>query len=256
MLQNAAEMPLVPQESDIKDIVSMHAQAAGTVSKKSKSRSIRKRKFTLEELKVQESTEPMQSDFEGPFWFEKSTTRFSDAQEKYHKGITRREHQLLRELVKTGFFTPERLTNTVVPLNDENSDTPRLRSFDWAVTNFAKGRPSLQVVEGRIVDPNLDYQNALKKHHRLLFDPFRRGTHLFFHDTNQHTHRTTVGQLCFIKWCIDHHVDRYVEQNVDAIRDHMAKTTKKKSPLKRRRELTKAPKKMLRGAILNTMTIE
>jgi len=219
-----------------------------------RSRSIRKRKFTAEELKTsREGPATIESEYEGHFWFEKSSTTLSDGL-KMHHGITRREHQLLCELVKSGFFTLERLSNVVVPLNDESSKTPRLRAFDWAVTNFSKGRPALQIVDGTIVDPNLNYQNELKKHHRLLFDPFRRGTHIFF-ESGGSTHRTTVGQLCFIKWCIDNHVDRYVEENLEAIRAHMSSSTKKDSPMKRRRELTEAPQKTLRGAVFGNMTI-
>jgi hypothetical protein len=251
-----------------------------TGTKVLRARSMRKRKFTTEELETRAATEaegafvrpPIESDYEGPFWFEKSSTSFV-AGEKVHHGITRREHQLLRELVKSGFFTKDRLRDVVVPLNDETSRTPRLRAYDWAVTNFSKGRPQLYIVNGSIVDPNLDYQNELKKHHRLLFDPFRRGTHLFFETDagaaggaaagggggpvvpKPVVHRTTVGQLCFIKWCIEHQVDRYVEAHLDEIRAHMSATTKKNGPMKRRKELTSAPRKMLRGAVFDPMTV-
>jgi hypothetical protein len=258
------------------DVVSMHLGApdvnllAGT--KTTRSKSMRKRKFTSEELEKTNvgSVRDMESDFEGPFWFETSTTSNING-DKVHAGITRRERQLLSEIVKSGFFTTERLKNTLVPLNDESSKTPRLRAFDWAVTNFSKGSPSLHIVDGKIVDPNLDYQNELKKHHRLLFDPFRRGTHLFFEvedisgttiskdevkKTAAKVHRTTVGQLCFIKWCIEHQVDRYVEENLEAIRAHMSATTKKNGNKKRRRELTSAPTKIMRGAVFDTMTIK
>jgi hypothetical protein len=248
-------------------VVSMHlgapAASLNTGTKSSRSRSMRKRKFTADELVTenQKQSVPLESDFEGPFWFERSTTTNANG-EKTHSGITRRERQLLHELVKSGFFTDERLQKVVVPLNDETSKTPRLRAFDWAVTNFSKGRPSLTIVDGSIVDPNLDYQNELKKHHRLLFDPFRRGTHLFFESMSETepkklmVHRTTVGQLCFIKWCIEHHVDRYVEAHLDEIRAHMSMTTKKSGPQKRRRELTSAPTKIMRGAVFDTMTIK
>jgi hypothetical protein len=262
------------------DVVNMDTGApdlhllAGT--KNTRSKSMRKRKFTTEELeKTVARDRPMESDYEGPFWFETSSTRNVNG-DKQHSGITRRERQLLSEIVKSGFFTVDRLKSTLVPLNDESSKTPRLRAFDWAVTNFSKGSPSLHIVDGTIVDPNLDYQNELKKHHRLLFDPFRRGTHLFFEvpdlvgatigptsavhgkDETKPTkvHRTTVGQLCFVKWCIEHQVDRYVEENLDAIRAHMSATTKKHGNKKRRRELTSAPTKVMRGAVFDTMTIK
>jgi len=276
------------------DVVNMDTGApdlnllAGT--KTTRSKSMRKRKFTTEELlktTADARDRPMESDYEGPFWFETSSTSNING-DKQHSGITRRERQLLSEIVKSGFFTLDRLKNTLVPLNDESSKTPRLRAFDWAVTNFSKGSPSLHIVDGTIVDPNLDYQNELKKHHRLLFDPFRRGTHLFFEvpdltgttigpagppcaagsavgsagpasgsaGTAKKTHRTTVGQLCFVKWCIEHQVDRYVEENLEAIRAHMSATTKKNGNKKRRRELTSAPTKIMRGAVFDTMTIK
>lgn len=269
--------PVVPVDAD-------PVKVTGKAS--ARSRSIRKRKFMPDEVgRAVEFTRPVaESDMEGPFWFEKSSTSLVEGQ-KIHHGITRREHQLLRELVKSGFFTTERLQTVVVPLNDETSKTPRLRAFDWAVTNFAKGRPQLQIVGGTIVDPNIDYQSELKKHHRLLFDPFRRGTHIFFElvrpvsrpaspkspalgpaaagagasaaaqSTAAETHRTTVGQLCFIKWCIEHNIDKYVEAHLDDIRSHMSNSTKKTAAVKRRRELTKAPRKMLRGAVFENMVI-
>lgn len=243
------------------DIVPLGAGTAGTLSsnKSNRTRSMRKRKFTTAELEaVQDVTIALESEWEGLFWFQKSTTRFHNG-EKVHSGITRREHQLLKELVKSNFFTADKLRDVVVPLNDESSSTPRLRAFDWAVTNFAKGRPQLHIVGDTIVDPNLDYQNELKKHHRLLFDPFRRGTHLFFEvirEGEAETHRTTVGQLCFIKWCMEHGVDRYVEAHLKDIRLHMSASTKKTNHDKRRRELTSAPRKVIRGAVFDKMLIQ
>ena len=240
------------------DLVQMKSVPA--MASKAAKMSIRKRKFTQHELSNKDKlcASNLESEYEGQFWFEKSTTTILDA-EKIHYGITRRERQLLKEIIKSGFYTQEKITQLVIPLNDENSSTPRLRAYDWAVTNFSKGRPVLQIVDGAIVDPNLDYQNELKKHHRLLFDPFRRGTHLFFEaipGADATVHRTTVGQLCFIKWCVENKVDKYVENNLEAIREHMCASTKTKRNFKRRRELTSAPKKLLRGAIFETMTLK
>lgn len=245
---------------EIEDIVTVaDGGPAGSLhsGKVARARSIRKRKFTVDELAKASSVEPkLESEYEGPFWFQKSTTLHIHG-EKVHHGITRREQQLLKELVKSNFFTTERLQDIVVPLNDETSATPRLRAFDWAVTNFAKGRPQLHIVGGAIVDPNLDYQNELKKHHRLLFDPFRRGTHLFFEvPGDARPHRTTVGQLCFIKWCVEHGVDKYVEDHLKEIRMHMSASTKRKGLEKRRKELTKAPRKVIRGAVFDDMVIQ
>lgn len=214
------------------------------------------------------------SEEEGPFWFEAAHNVVVDGK-RVHRGITTRERQQLRELVKSGFFSEDVLRNIVVKLNDESSDTPRLRAYDWAVTNYAKGHPMTMLVQkadgggADVVDPNLAYEGELRKLHRLLFDPFRRGTHVFF-EMDGIIHRSTAGQLTFIKWCLENNVDKYVEANLAMIRMHMARATKRKaaaatspeedastsSPAaKRRRELTKAPTRMVRGVLMTAFDI-
>lgn len=251
----------------------------------------------------------LSSEDEGPFWFEAAHNIVVDGK-RVHRGITTRERQQLRELVKSGFFSEDVLRNIVVKLNDESSDTPRLRAYDWAVTNYAKGHPMVMLVQkadgggADVVDPNLAYEGELRKLHRLLFDPFRRGTHVFF-EIDGVIHRSTAGQLTFIKWCLENGVDKYVEANLAMIRRHMARATKRRasamvissesyeaargagagassaeasgagagtaaagaqqSPVdsaagspaakRRRRELTKAPTRMVRGVLMTAFDI-
>jgi hypothetical protein len=201
----------------------------------------------------------MKSESEGIFWFEESHTVLDEGK-RVHRGISTRELQQLKELVKSGVFTEHVMRTVVIPLNDENSEAPRLRAYDWAVTNYSKGHPKSMLLQGMggaaaIVDPNLSYEGELRKHHRLLFDPFRRGTHIFF-DIDGVIHRTTVGQLTFIKWCIENSVDKYVEANLTEIRAHMASATKRDgSGKKRRRELTRAPTTLVRGVLMTSYDI-
>ena len=200
------------------------------------------------------------SDYEGVFWFEESHTIVKDGKRE-HGGISSRERQQLSEIVKSGTFTDSVLKEKVIAMNDENSDAPRLRTLDWACTNFSKGFPKTMLLqkEGKnaIVDPNLSYEGELRRHHRLLFDPFRRGTHIFF-EIDGIIHRTTVGQLNFIKWCMENSVDKYVEENLATIRLHMANASKKGRELgskKRRRELTRAPTTLVRGVLMTSFDI-
>lgn len=211
-----------------------------TLPPSSRMRSIRKRKFARHEEPV--AIVPQTSDGIGPFWFATDGP----------SAITRREIQLLKEIVNV--FQMDVLKTTVIPLNDEKSKSPRLRAFDWAVTNFAKGKPLTFVVNGAAMDPNVDYQSALKKHHRLLFDPFRRGTHIFF-ECDSIIHRTTVGQLSFIKWCLEHKIDRYVEENLHEIRAHMSEAAKSRVGKRRRKELTKSPRNLVRGIICEELEV-
>ena len=147
----------------------------------------------------------LSSDSEGPFWFESAHNVMIEGK-RVHRGITTRERQQLKEIIKSGFYAEDVLRIVVIKLNDESSEAPRLRAYDWAVTNYAKGHPLVMLVQSidgssAVVDPNLAYEGELRKHHRLLFDPFRRGTHVFF-DIDGVIHRSTVGQLTFIKWCV------------------------------------------------------
>jgi hypothetical protein len=218
----------------------LNLELKSTLPPSARSRSLRKRKFAAHE--IPETVVPQKSDSVGPFWFATDGPA----------AITRRELQLLREIEHD--FTHDVLKTVIVPLNDEKSKSPRLRAYDWAVTNFAKGKPLTFVVNGVVHDPNVDYQSALKKHHRLLFDPFRRGTHIFF-ELDGATHRTTVGQLCFIKWCMDYKIDKYIEENLADIRKHMATAAKERCKKRRRKELTKSPRNLVRGIVCEELEI-
>jgi hypothetical protein len=245
------------------------------------------------ELSTFPETKPVpKSDSEGIFWFEEPKIIIENGKRTL-KGLTSRERQQLIEINKTNFYLKDENIRKVVQLNDENSDAPRLRAYDWAVTNYAKGHPKSILLQKKgqratIVDPNLSYEGELRRHHRLLFDPFRRGTHIFF-EIDGLIHRTTVGQLTFIKWCMENEVDQYVESNLIDIRQHMSSASRKKSlaaltlkkeeeeeeennknnfsseeiigckntPNKKRRrtELTRAPTKLVRGLLLTSFDI-
>ncbi len=195
---------------------------------------------------------------EGCFWYIKPQIKIdSKTNRRSFYGINQKEMQRLRELVKSNFFSPEMLS-VIANMNEESGTKKqtRLRSFDWAVTNFTKGNPIsyLRPVKSiganthakkedeeedkedkedkeektrRIVDPHVSYSSELHSGHRLLFDPFRRGTHVYFEADGQNRH-STVGQLCFLKWCFDNGIDKYVDENADEIKKDMAVISKKR----------------------------
>jgi len=184
----------------------------------------------------------LESESLGPFWFHKSTT-ISTQGKLLHVGLQQREKIELQELLRQNFITPEFLKERLVLLNDESSNLPRLRMYNWAVTNFAKGRSiTTQITEKgvtRSIDPSISYDSALKRLHRTLFDPYRRGTLLFFR-IGENIHHTTVGQILFIKWCGENGVDKYVTDHEQEIREHLNSTVKERANkgAKRVRELT------------------
>jgi hypothetical protein len=173
---------------------------------------------------------------EGCFWYVKPHVKIDPiTQRRTFFGMNQKESQRLKELVKSNFFTPTMLS-TIASMNDESNSKKqtRLRSFDWAVTNFTKGNPISYLKPAKnesnnkmIVDPHLSYSSELHSGHRLLFDPFRRGTHVYFEADGKNRH-STVGQLCFLKWCFDNGIDTYVDENADEIKKDMAIIYKKR----------------------------
>lgn len=166
----------------------------------------------------------------GVFFFEKQTFVMQN-NKRILLGMSLREKNQLQELEKSLFFNNQNTLKAIVDLNNEKSKTPRLRAYDWAVTNFSKTKRSCVFEENDtncdVFDPYSLYVGELKKYHRLLFDPFRRGTHVYF-EYNNSIQITTVGQLTFIKWCIENKIDKYVEEHYNDIKKNMTFMSKKR----------------------------
>jgi hypothetical protein len=216
-------------------------------------RTTRKRKPDEVDREMEDALCRIPSERAGPFWFHKSTSILLH-DKLVHVGLQQRERLELDELLRIGFFTEDFLEKKLVPLNDESSSVPRLRMYNWAVTNFAKGRGITTQIRDksgvlRFIDPSISYDSALKRLHRTLFDPYRRGTLLFFRVKDDVFH-TTVGQLLFVKWCMENGVDTFVEVHEDEIREDLNETTKSRATkgAKRVKELTECKHKYARLA--------
>jgi hypothetical protein len=261
---------------------SMVVDAAGGVSvmplsvrncSTARHRSSRRRKMDdMDRLAIEALGLPSarRSESRGPFWYEAPTTAVVRNQ-PIHRGLTRKESLQLDDLLAKGLLTQDFLDSVLVPINDESSDVPRLRALNWCVTNFAKGHPVVTMKPDghgghQLIDPAVAYAQLLKSMHRSLFDPYRRGTLLFFQCKGTgRTEYTTVGQLTFVIWCIENGVDAYVAKHEAAIRAHMNAALKGKrkggseeaaAPKKRTRirELTAAPSKYFRGAVADSIS--
>lgn len=204
--------------------------------KKNRKRCIKERmkKVQEDEIEEEENIIDLKSktyETIGIFFFEKQTFIMQN-NKRILLGMTLREKNQLQELVNSQFFNNENM-QIIIDLNNEKSKTPRLRAYDWAVTNFSKTKRSCvyekdaNANETTLFDPYSLYVGELKKFHRLLFDPFRRGTHVYF-EFNNAIQVSTVGQLTFIKWCIENKIDKYVEENYVDIKKNMTQMSKKR----------------------------
>lgn len=257
------DMNVVVHDGDAEDMVMSYG---GSKVTSSRNRSVRKRKGILPEEAADPPPACQESEQEGPFWFEAPRTILvtepdTGRKKLQHRGITSRERQRLRELLKAGFISEDFLRTVVVPMNDETSDKARLRAHDHALTNWLKGRPLLKQIcheDGtvEISDISVDYERQLQRDHRQLLDAFRRGTYLFFELDGKY-HYTTAGQLTYLQFGMNNDVHAYVEEHEEEIREQMKEAAKNKpAPAgdgrrRRRRELTKAPSKYSRGAVFD-----
>jgi hypothetical protein len=126
------------------------------------------------------------------------------------------------------FYAHTQFLDTLVALIKQ-VDQISLRLLDWLVTSFARDKNLLTSPssESCIYEK---YKRVLSKYKRRNFDPFRRakrrvkGTSVAYDVTFVHNDqklRTTVGQLNFVKWCIESGVYSFAVSNKDEIESAM-----------------------------------
>jgi len=100
-----------------------------------------------------------------------------------------------------------------------------LRIVDWFATNYSKKNYTVltNVVNGttrrfKVYD---DYKLKLKAYSKKRFDPFCRWDRISIPYGTGTFIETTIGQLNFFKWAIEHGVISFIEQNYSSIENDM-----------------------------------
>ena len=121
-----------------------------------------------------------------------------------------------------------------------------LRLIDWFVTNYAKKnhvmynksdyikldkkkktkkREDKESFANYFIVFN-NYKSQLKEVSKKHFDPFCRRSRINFYYDKDKFILTTVGQLNFFKWAIEHYIIEYIEDNFDRIENDMNENSK------------------------------
>jgi hypothetical protein len=116
---------------------------------------------------------------------------------------------------------------------------------DWLVTNYSKKNNVAYIFtepggEQRIFNVYLEYKSQLKSFSKSLFDPFKRGTRVTFHDSDGQSFETTIGQLNFFRWALRYNVIQYALDHAKDIERDMMESTKRK-------RFTPSPKPAIAG---------
>merc|ERR1711934_107124 len=104
-----------------------------------------------------------------------------------------------------------------------------LRIIDWFVTNYAKKNNiiyNLQFKKDKEIKKirfvvYLNYKAQLKAYSKKQFDPFCRRDRISFYYKDTEELITTVGQLNFFRWAIEHKVLNYIQDNLKYIEEDM-----------------------------------
>jgi len=96
-----------------------------------------------------------------------------------------------------------------------------LRIVDWFTTNYSKRYFTVYDLNGERFKVYTDYKLKLKGYSKKRFDPFCRWERIQIPFTNDTFIETTIGQLNFFKWAIEHKVLDYIEANYETIENDM-----------------------------------
>ena len=153
------------------------------------------------------------------------------------------ENILLDSLYK--YYSDKQTMNKLLTILESNQKIS-LRIIDWFVTNYCKKYNIFWIENNQRFVVYLNYKLQLKAYSKKHFDPFCRRDRIFFHYKNDEYLETTVGQLNFFKWIIEHNIINYIKNNYDDIEFDMQNTIKleHESNIKRR-ELSKCATKTI-----------
>lgn len=128
---------------------------------------------------------------------------------------------LKASLVK--FFSNRDNIEKFLPIVNRTSHIS-LRLLDYFCVNYARSNPVVYMVMDKYFDVHSSYKNQLKTFTKKMFDPFKRNSRITIRYDNERFD-TTLGQLSFFKWCINHKVLEYVDKNLAMISEDMKKNS-------------------------------
>jgi len=107
-----------------------------------------------------------------------------------------------------------------------------LRLIDWYVTNYCKKHNVVLLHDTRAEYFNVytNYRSQLKAFKKVQFDPFRRRDRILFRYAPDKLLNTTVGQLNFFRWALDHGILDSIESTLALVESDMLRGNKAVAP--------------------------
>lgn len=112
--------------------------------------------------------------------------------------------------------------NKILPIINRTSPIS-LRLLDYFCVNYSRCFRISYLVDNQPFDVHNSYKLQLKTYSKKSFDPFKRNMRIIFPIDDNNKLDTTIAQLCFFKWCLQHKILDYIEQNLESINLDMKK---------------------------------
>jgi len=146
------------------------------------------------------------------------------------------QKQLILENLMTFYNEKENLKKMFSIINGESKLS--LRIIDWFVTNYAKKNYTVYDISQdggyKRFKVHHDYKLKLKAYSKKNFDTFCRWDRISIPYEDNRYIETTIGQLNFFKWAIEHNILEFIEENYKEIENDMNSrnsTSKKKDSI-------------------------
>lgn len=150
----------------------------------------------------------------------------------YHSTTLNTQNGLLMTNLMEFYQNKDHLHKMMCIINGESKIS--LRLVDWFVTNFAKKQYTVYELQenhrstASSQEPEQirfkvynDYKLKLKAYSKRKFDPFCRWDRISIPYGENSVMETTIGQLNFFKWAIEHKIMDYIETHYQDIENDM-----------------------------------
>jgi len=129
------------------------------------------------------------------------------------------------------FFNDPLHQNVLIQILDASRDRHvSLRLVDWICTTYSKEHRMLfPKSDGSIVDIHSSYKSHLRSYGKSRFDIFRRGKKTTMKCGDKEL-ETTLAQLNFIRWLINHQVVDYLETHREELMHLQKQDTNDENP--------------------------
>ena len=128
------------------------------------------------------------------------------------------------------YYNNEKNMNKLLKIIHQTNTKISLRIIDWFVTNYSKkhniyysiyktpsGVKTFETQKNTLIkhfNTYHSYKSQLKSYSKKLFDPFCRTERIDF-VVNGETIKTTIGQLNFVRWCIQNNIIEHALKEVE-----------------------------------------